>query len=101
MGKEVLARIYRDSDVEALEDGTVVAQRREAVNDWCEMDNYWTIVQNDRARTFHIRHWIYSGLELKQMLLAAGFAKVTLYGNFEGEAYGPDARRLVAVARRE
>jgi SAM-dependent methyltransferase len=100
MGKETVARIYRDADVAPLDDGSFVVQQRDAVNDWCEMDNYWTMVKAGQARTFHIRHWIYSGWELKQMLLAAGFAEVALYGNLSGAPYGPDARRLIAVARK-
>ena len=100
MGKETVARIFRDADVAPLDDGSFVVQQRDAVNDWCEMDNYWTMVKAGQARTFHIRHWIYSGWELKQMLLAAGFAEVALYGNLSGTPYGPDARRLIAVARK-
>ena len=100
MGTEVLARIYKDADARALDDGAVLVQRRRAVNDWREMDNYWTLIQGERARTFHLRHWLYSGWELKQMLLAAGFASVTLYGDFDGAEYGPEARRLIAVARK-
>jgi hypothetical protein len=101
MGTEVLARIYRDTSSQELENGDVLVQRRHAVNDWREMDNRWTLIQGERARTFHFRHWLYSGWELKQMLLAAGFAEVTLYGGLDGAEYGPEARRLIAVARKE
>ncbi len=97
-GKEVIARGYRESDVETLDVGTMLAERRQVINDWSEMDVHWTLIQDDRARTFHFRHWIYSGWEMKQMLLAAGFAQVTLHGDFEGSPYGPGAGRLVAVA---
>ena len=42
---------------------------------------------------------MYSGLELKDRLVEAGFAKVALYGDLDGAPYGLDAARLVAVAR--
>lgn len=100
MGTEVLAHIYRDSEARVLEDGLVLVQRRRAINDWREMDNYWTLIEGERARTFYIRHWIYTGFELRQMLLAAGFESVRLFGDFDGAEYGPDARRLIAVARK-
>jgi hypothetical protein len=43
---------------------------------------------------------LYSGRELKDLLAAAGFDPIRLYGGFDGEDYGPGAKRLVAVARR-
>jgi SAM-dependent methyltransferase len=100
MGKETIARTFRDADVAPLDDGSFVVQQRDVVNDWCEMDNYWTLVKDGQARTFHIRHWIYSGWELKQMLLAAGFAEVALHGNLAGAPYDSNFRRLIAVARK-
>jgi SAM-dependent methyltransferase len=99
-GKETLAGIYRNADVESLDDGSMLVQQRRPVNDWCEMQSEWSLIRDGRARTFHVRHWIYSGWELKQMLLTAGFADVTLSGDLEGSPYGADAKRLVAVARK-
>lgn len=31
---------------------------------------------------------------------AAGFASVEVYGNLDGAEYGPEAERLIAVARK-
>jgi hypothetical protein len=42
---------------------------------------------------------VYSGQELKDRLLAAGFSRVSLYGNLDGAPYDREASRLVAVAR--
>jgi hypothetical protein len=33
-------------------------------------------------------------------LSSAGFSSVTIYGDFDGAPYGPDAIRLIAVARK-
>ena len=41
------AHIYQEADAQELADGTVLVQRRQAVNDWREMDNYWTIIEGD------------------------------------------------------
>lgn len=43
---------------------------------------------------------IYSGLELSDLLRDVGFANVVLYGELDGRSYGPDARRLIAVAQK-
>jgi hypothetical protein len=45
-------------------------------------------------------HWIYSGREIKDRLLASGFKQVQLFGNTQGAPYDMDAQRLVAVARK-
>jgi hypothetical protein len=44
---------------------------------------------------------VYSGLELRDRLHHAGFARVGLYGGLDGRPYDLDAARLVAVARAE
>ena len=98
-GKEVLARIFLPSSADELADGLVV-QRRRVADDWSRMENEWTFVQGEAARSFRFRHWIYSGRELAQMLARAGFEGVRLYGDFDGAPYGPEATRLVAVARK-
>jgi SAM-dependent methyltransferase len=96
-GKEVLARIYQptgSSDVA----GAVVVQRRRVVEDWSQMANEWMLIEPERVRTFRFQHWIYSGRELRQMLLEAGFERVKLFGNFSGAPYDTSALRLVACA---
>ena len=99
MGKEVLARIFRDSSVEDAPDGFVV-QRRWVTEDWSRMENEWALVRDDAVRSFRLGHWIYSGRELAGMLTETGFSEVGLFGDFGGARYGPEASRLVAVARR-
>jgi hypothetical protein len=42
---------------------------------------------------------VYSGQELKDRLLTAGFSRVNLYGDLDGPSYDREASRLVAVAR--
>jgi hypothetical protein len=69
-------------------------------DDWCRVSVEWLLIQNDTVRRLGFRHWLYSGRELKEMLRAAGFAEVTLFGNLDGIAYGPEAERLIAVARK-
>ncbi len=59
------------------------------------------LIKDGRARTFRLRHWIYSGRELRELLVAAGFSAVSLYGDLECKPYGPEAARMVAVARKE
>ncbi len=98
-GKEVLARIFSPSTVEDAPGGLVV-QRRWVTDGWSRMENEWTFVLGETTRSFRLGHWIYSGRELQRMLVEAGFTDVELFGDFQGARYGPDAARLVAVARK-
>jgi hypothetical protein len=34
------------------------------------------------------------------LLASAGFGEISLYGSFDGAPYGPQAQRLIAVARK-
>jgi SAM-dependent methyltransferase len=97
MGKEILARKYQPTTSEILPDGTKLICRHEIFDDWTRVRNEWILVRNGRARTFRFHHTIYSGQELRLLLEQAGFAPVRLYGNMDGDDYGPDARRLIAV----
>ena len=99
IGKEVLARVFEPTAATTLEGSAVVFERREVARDWSRMHVVWTLVDGDRATHFELDHAIYSAQELKDRLRHAGFSSVACHGNFDGDRYGPDAQRLVALAR--
>lgn len=100
MGKERAARSLQNALCNTLEDGTVVVQRPEVRADWTRIRNEWILIKDGHARSFTFEHTIYSGKELKDLLLQAGFAAVNLYGDLEGRPYGLEATRLVGLARK-
>lgn len=100
MGKEVLARVFQPTICEVLSDGTKVIQRHEIFDGWTRIRNEWILIRDGRAKSLNFHHTIYSGQELRSLMTQAGFHDVRLYGNFDGDEYGPDASRLVAVARK-
>ena len=100
MGKERLAKIMQSSGVTRHADGSLLVQMHEIFDDWTRIRNEWILLKGNRVRRFKFHHTIYSGQELRDLLGQAGFAEVKLYGGFEGQPYGPDAGRLVAVARK-
>lgn len=99
MGKERLARTWQEAICTDFPDGATVIARPRVLDDWCRVEIEWILLKDGRTRTFHFAHNLYSGRELKERLLAAGFDKVCLYGDLQGAAYGPSAMRLVVVAR--
>jgi len=100
IGKEILARIFEATGSTKIEGVGLAVQRRKVIDDWSRMENEWFLIRDGEARTFRLRHWIYSGREMRRMLESVGFATVDIYGDLTGVPYGPLAKRLVAVARK-
>ena len=100
-GKEGLARSWQDSSVSDCGDGSCVVQRRALTDDCSRVRSDWLLVREGKVLTHKFDHFIYSGRELKDLLVRAGFAEVRLYGDFQGSPYGITSPRLVAVARKQ
>jgi SAM-dependent methyltransferase len=101
MSKEVLARTFLPfGKVEQRPDGTVLTVQAIIRDEWTAVTAWHTVIRDGLARTFELRHSIYSAAELKALLLGTGFAEVRCYGNAAGAEYGAAAARLVAVARK-
>jgi len=99
-GKERLARMRAPATVSRHDDGSLLIELHEIFDDWTRIRNEWILIKGNKVRRFPFHHTLYSGQELSDRLRQAGFANVKLYGDFDGQLYGPDAPRLVAVARK-
>ncbi len=100
LGKELLAARFVPTRSDVLPDGRIRFARQAITDDWTRIDAEWVLVDGNRASTFRLRHWIYSGQEIRELLAGAGFRDVSIYGSFDGAPYDPQALRLVAVARK-
>lgn len=98
LGKEPLARGFMATETRELDGGGVLFQHRRVIDDWTRLEATWTLVRGSSAEQFAFRVWVYSGEELRQMLVRAGFHTVTLHGHLDGRPYDLDAPRLVGVA---
>lgn len=99
-GKERLAKIFQPTKSSVLSDGTILVERQEIFDDWTRIRNEWILLRKGRAKSFKFQHTVYSGQEMRDKLEEVGFVDVRLYGNLGGDEYGPDAQRLIAVARK-
>ncbi|WP_447963607.1 hypothetical protein [Nitrospira sp. Ecomares 2.1] len=77
-----------------------MVQRHEVFDEWTRIRNEGFLIRQDAVKRFTFHHTIYSGQELRDRMQQVGFTDVTLYGNFDGEEYGPQAQRLIAVGRK-
>jgi len=100
LGKERLARILQATTSMDLPDGTTVVERHKIIDDWTRVRNEWLVIRNSRVKSFKFHHTIYSGQELRDRMERVGFAAVKLHGNLDGDEYGPDAERLIAIGRK-
>ena len=99
-GKEWIAENFQETSLDDLADGSRLVQHREILDGWSRIKNDWILMSGERARTFTFSHTIYSGRELGDRILQAGFGRVRLYGDLAGSDYGPGCERLIAVANR-
>ncbi|MFH2114731.1 MAG: hypothetical protein ABIJ86_09525, partial [Spirochaetota bacterium] len=96
-GKETAARNYMEGEW-FERDGKTVLTEFTVEGAWEGLRNRWIILDGDKRVD---RSWVqrlYAGTELRTLLLNTGFAKVELYGSFDGEPYDHKARSLVAMA---
>ena len=99
MGKEVLARVFRERDWDEVDDA-IILQQRKGSKDWSWLENRWIALEDQQRYEIEVSHWIYSAAELSDMLKECGFSSVDVYGDLEGAPYDHTAKRLVAVARK-
>lgn len=96
-GKETLARDFRTRDWVERQ-GALLLEEREIIEGWSRVRTRWVVIREGKWKEFTLTLRLYSGAELKGLLEEVGFQGVRLYGDFAGGSYGPDARRLFAVA---
>jgi len=100
LGKERLAKILQPTTSSVLPDGTLMVERHEVFDNWTRIRNEWLLIKGKTVKRFQFHHSVYSGRELRERMESAGFADVKLYGSLEGDDYGPNAERLIAVGRK-
>jgi SAM-dependent methyltransferase len=99
VGKELTAR-GMIPQVDELPDGSIWVQRPHVIDDWSRVRHDDIVIADGAVQRFQFTHRLYSGQEIHDALIAAGFADVSLFGDLQGRVYGPGATRLVAVGRK-
>jgi SAM-dependent methyltransferase len=99
MGKEVLARIFRERDWYELDNTMILAERKVCAN-WTWMENRWLMVRDGKMDECKVSHRLYSAAELAALLSDCGFKVIDVYGDLTGAPYDHTAKRLVLVAHK-
>lgn len=100
VGREIVARTFRERDWRELPDGTLFLERRSLEGNWTRIHNDWILIRGaDRTTCTHTLR-LFTGSELADLLADAGFVDVRILGSLTGAPYDHAASRLVAVAQR-
>jgi len=99
MGKEILARIFRERDWYEAND-IVVLQERKVCRDWSWIEERWIMIKGGKIEEHRLSHRLYSAVELAALLKDCGFTTIETYGDLTGAPYDHTARRLVTVAHK-
>ena len=100
ISKEWLAGHFEAASSSEAEDGSLLITRREIIDDWTRIRSEWILLKGDEAMSFDALINIYSGQELRDRLESVGFEDVELFGDLDGNEYGLNVKRLIAVARK-
>jgi len=100
IGKEVAARHFRAQE-RIEKGGVVVLEEKKVLGAWERIWFRRTVICRGKTSTYVASHRLYSGCELKELLLTAGFVNPRIYGSLEGVPYDENARRLVVVATKK
>ncbi|KPL18091.1 MAG: hypothetical protein AMJ92_09640 [candidate division Zixibacteria bacterium SM23_81] len=98
MGREVLARIFRERDWRHTDEGDFLLEERQISPDWTWMENKWILIKNQKIRAFQLSLRLYGASDLAQLLRESGFPDVRQFGSLQGTPYDHTAKRLVILA---
>ena len=99
MGKEVLARIFRERDWYEVND-ILVLEERNVCRNWSWIENRWITIKDGEIEQSKLSHRVYSAAELATLLCDCGFKAIDVYGDLAGAPYDHTAKRLVVVAHK-
>ena len=100
MGKEVLARVFRER-IWREEQGIIILEEPRISRNWGWIENRWILIRDGEKQEFNISLRIYSAVEISALLRDCGFAAVDAHGDVKGAPYDHRAERLVVVARKD
>lgn len=95
-GKEIIARVFEHKQWRER-DGDFYLYERTITDDWGWIDNRWIRIDVDERQEYIVGHRLYSAVELKALLSAAGFEHVMAFGSLDGAPYDERAERLVVM----
>lgn len=98
-GKEQLAGRVTPPKVVRRGDDLMV-QTDTVLDEWARLRSDWVLVRGERVTRAALVWFVYSAVELRQLVRQAGFERIEVFGGFDGRPYDQDAERLIVRAVR-
>ncbi len=98
VGKEYVARTWKNRDWAELPEGGFLLQERRLSQGWSWIENRWVLIRDGDVEEFTIGHRLYAASELVTLLESVGFGPVQVFGSLDGDPYDENGQRLVLVA---
>lgn len=99
VGKEPLAADFLEKDWHEV-DGAYILRESEILDGWSKTRSRFTRLGGGPPQHAEFTLRLFSGAELKTLLLDCGFEDVELFGSLAGTPYDQNADRLIAVANK-
>ena len=99
VGLEYLCRNLQPVHLTEYEDGRVLVERPDLIEDMTRLDNEWMLIDGDAVHYHDFSHRVWSAGEIRSLLARCGFRDIRLYGGYDGETYDLEAERLIVVAQ--
>jgi len=99
MGKEILAKEFREKDWSEDGDILVLSERKPSHN-WSRMNTRWIVIKDNKRVEHTVSLHSYSAEELSSLFYEGGFSKVEVFGDLEGIEYDQHAKRLVVIGHK-
>lgn len=99
-GKEQLLREMQPVHLTEYDNGDIRIERPTLTNQLQILSNEWILIRGEQAFRREYQHYVYTAVELTNMLQQAGFEQIRCYGSFQGDSYDLDAEQLILVAEK-
>lgn len=97
IGKEVYAKNFVERDWQE-NNGIFFLEERKISKDWSWKQNRWILFKKGEKYEYNVDQRLYSGIELRELLVRIGFANIKIFGDLDGSQYDNHATRIVVVA---
>lgn len=100
-GKETLLKKFVPNSVINFQDKKIIIER-EIKNNFSWVENKWTVFNssNKYLNTYFVCVRPYTAIEIEEVVRQVGFKSVSIFGDWNEEAYGINSKKMIVVAEK-
>ena len=98
VGLEYLCRNLETAHVTEYDDGRLLLERPNLIENMSRLDNEWLLIDGDQVMRHHFSHRVWSAGEIRGLLEQCNFKVHSIYGSYTGDEYDLEAERMIVIA---